>query len=150
MKPTYLEVMELIAALNHLGGTYNKVVKDTGRDAVFSVPYRFGAKSQSVRSAAARNLRLLKPHAAEFKDLSNALLMELSEGRGTIGDDEKELLGRYSISLNKLEKTSVPEQLDLQEIPEADLDLENNPIPPSVVASLALLAVAIPTPKGDA
>jgi hypothetical protein len=139
MKPSNQQVNELIRALSHLGATYTKIVKEGNRDTVVHVPYKFGAKSQAVRSAAARNLRLLRPHAEAFADTRNALLLEMSDGRGHIADEEKALSAQFNLAETKLLRSPVETDLDLAEITEVDLDLANNPIPPDVVATLAAL-----------
>lgn len=140
MKPTYQQVNDLIAAYSHLGASTTKIIKEGNQDKAVAVPYKYGAKSLDVRRAAARNLRLLKPYAEEFGDLRNALLMEKTEGRGYIGDDteaDKVLNAQFNMELRKLERQPIAEDLALVPIPEGDLDLANNPIPPFIVAVLA-------------
>lgn len=139
MKPTYNEVNELLGALAALGAKYSKILKEGSRETPIEVPYKFGAKSQAVRSAAAHNLRLLKPHAEAYNDLRNALLGELTEGRGHIADEEHELNYKFHLADQKLKRSPITEELALLPIAEADLDLANNPIPPTVVAALAIL-----------
>jgi hypothetical protein len=143
MKPTYQQVDELVAACTALGDTYNKTSQRGGQDYTDPVPYRFGAKSKDVRQAAAHNLRLLRPYQEEFTDQKNAMLMDVTEGKGHIERHEGELNARYNMKLRELQRTPVKDDLPLEHIAEADLNLEQNPIPPSVIATLAI----IPAPK---
>lgn len=144
MKPTYQQVNDLIAALNHLGASTTKIIKENGQDKAVAVPYKFGSKNLEVRRAAARNLRLLRPYAEEYSDLRNNLLMDLTEGRGHITDEEKGLNARFNLALGKLDRTAIGEEVVLLPIAEADLDLANNAIPPGLVAVLADLEAPVP------
>jgi hypothetical protein len=143
MKPTYKEVNELLGALAALGAKYSKILKEGSRETAIDVPYKYGAKSQAVRSAAAHNLRLLKPHAETYGELRDALLIEITDGRGYIrdetSDEELAISFKFHQAEQALLKTPVPVELELLPIAESDLDLANNPIPPAVVAALAVL-----------
>lgn len=141
---TYADIQEIRAGLLALGQTYSKVLKQGAQEQVVNVPYKYGAKSLAVRSAAARNLRLLKPHVEEYDERRNAILEEVSEGAGFIGDDDHERAAAFRKQLRALEQSQLPEDLDLLPIAGDDLDLANNPIPPAVVMALGLIA-----PKED-
>jgi len=146
MKPTYQQVEELVNANTALGDTYNKVSQRGGQDFADPVPYRFGGKSKTVRQAAAHNLRLLRPLLEEFTDLKNKTLLEVTEGRGHIERHEGELNAKYNIQLRELQRTPIKQDLPLEHIAEADLNLEQNPIPPQVVATLALIPAPAAAP----
>ena len=164
MKLTYRQINRLKAALTALGASYTKIIKENNRDVAVSVPYRFGKESKAVRSAAAFNLRLLGPHAETYTDLRNQILLELTAPdeqhpdrvAGVIGDEDHALESAFAIKLRELDKSEVPEDLALRPITEAQLDLETNPIPPDVIAELALLeapakaAAAAEPPESDA
>lgn len=145
MKPTYQQVDELVAALTALGATPNKVFQRGTQEFAEPVPYRFGAKSKEVRQAAAHNLRLLRPFQEERKDLQSALLLEISGNTGFIPDSDSEHIALYNLRERDLLKTCIKEDLPLEPIAEDDLNLEQNPIPPAVVAALAMIPV--PPPK---
>lgn len=156
MKPTYQQIEELVAACSALGGTFNKITQRGGQDYCDPVPYRFGGNSKKVRQAAAHNLRLLRPYLEEFTDLKNAMLMEITthkeeDKRGAIEAHERGLNAQYGMRLRDLQKTPVKEDLPLESIAEDDLNLEQNPIPPDVIATLALIpAAAAAAEKSDA
>lgn len=145
MKPTYQQVEELASACTALGDTYNKISQRGAQDYTDPVPYRFGAKSKEVRQAAAHNLRLLNPLRDEFNDLKNAALLEVTDGKGHIERHEGELNSKYNMKVRELQKTQVMQDLPLEHIAEADLNLEQNPIPPAVIAILAQITAPQPT-----
>lgn len=150
MKLTYQQVADLVHACTALGQTYNKVTQQNGQDSTSPVPYRFGSKSKEVRQAAAHNLRLLRPLNEEFTDLQNKILMELTEGRGTVLPHERELTAKFNMQLRELQRTLIKQDLPLEPIAEEDLNLEQNPIPPDVVATLALIPSNETKPASDA
>lgn len=150
MKPTYQQVEDLVKANAALGGTFNKVIQGSGgKETVEPVPYRFGAKSKEIRSAAAHNLRLLRPVAEQIADERNGLLLEMSGQTGHIPDSDGPLLAKYNLAERQLMKTPLKEDLALEPIAEEDLNLEQNPIPPAIVAILALIP-PLPEKKTDA
>lgn len=154
MKPTYHQVELLVIACTALGGTYNKVTQRGGQDYCDPVPYRFGSASKAVRQAAAHNLRLLRPFEEEYNDQKNAALMEVTahkdEGKGAIEPHERALNAEYQMKVRALQKTQIKEDLPLEHIAEADLNLEQNPIPPDVVAALAIIPAPNQKPQTDA
>jgi hypothetical protein len=148
MKPTYQQVEMLVPAYEGLGATFNKVIQSGGNETVEPVPYRFGSKSKQVRQAAAHNLRLLRPLNDEFIDQKNAALMEVTDGKGHIEKYEGELNAKYAMKVRELQRLQVKEDIALEYIAEEDLNLDQNPIPPGIIATLALIPK--PAPKSDA
>lgn len=152
MTPTYHQVEQLVAACAALGATYNKVTQRGGVDNCDPVPYKFGSRSKEVRQAAAHNLRLLRPFEEEFNDQKNAALMEVTahkeDGQGAIEPHERALNAAYQMKVRAIQKTAIKQDLPLEHIAEADLNLEQNPIPPDVVAALAIIPA--PQPQTDA
>lgn len=149
MKPTYKQINDLLNACALLGGTYNRIVQEGSKEQVSAVPYKYGAKSKAVRTAASHNLRLLRPQAEIYTDKRNELLSTLTDGACFIGDEPADgpLSAKFNLADRKLGQTSIEVELELLPIAEEDLNLEQNPLPTVVLEALKLIPPASPKPE---
>ncbi len=96
------------------------------------VPYKFGGK---VRWNIAKNLSILKRHNEDFTKARDGLILELSNGKGTIDETDKDAITAANTKVQELLATDV-EVSGLLGLALDDLNLEANPIPGSIVALL--------------
>jgi hypothetical protein len=121
------DILMLAQALQTLDG-YTKIVRDGGQDKPIHAPYEF---SGNVRFAIAKNINAIAPVNRAFSEARNALVRQFSSGGEEVpaaampGFDAavKELLDR-------------DEDIQILPLSQLDLNLDKNPIPPTVVAGL--------------
>jgi hypothetical protein len=121
------EILTAAAALNALDG-YTKVVKDGGLDKAVTVPYEFTA---NVRFSIAKNIAALGPVLRTFESSRKALIKQFSDGGNEVPADA---MAAFSEAPSEL--LDRDEEVSSAELSQADLNLERNPIPPSVIAGL--------------
>lgn len=133
MKMKVSEASALLSALSALDG-YDRVIKEGGNEKSVRDSYKLGP----ARMAVARNIRALREVVEDFQRAQNALIIEESGGTGSV--DQKtnpEGAARVAVEIQKMVDTE--HEISLISISEADLKLDVNPIPPSVLASMIVL-----------
>lgn len=128
MKLTYITAIECHGALSSLDGT-PKVIIDGGRETVVSVPMTF---TPNVRIAIARNICALRAEKDAFEQRRTELARQLANGGANVAPEH---MGEYVVAMNALSLMET-EELPVTRFTESDLNLEQNPIPPSVLAAL--------------
>lgn len=130
-KLTIARVISLHQALKSGLDGYDQVIRENGTERVVRVPYTLGAANLK----AARNCNRLETHVKDFQDACNKLINELSNGKGMISPaDNPEDVIKFISAKNNWESSEVA--VDLIPFTEAELRLDINPIPPSVLATL--------------
>ncbi len=136
--PTYTiqQLNDLYQAFTALDGQTH-VLKDEAAktEKAILVPYKFGGK---VRWNIAKNLSILKRHNEDFSKARDGLILELSDGTGSIDQEDGALISQLNAKLQELlaETTEVTGLLTLTL---DDLNLDTNPVPGSVLAVLSAL-----------
>lgn len=128
MKLTYINAIECLGALSALDGT-PKVIVDGGRETVVSVPMTF---TPNVRIAIAKNICALRMEKDAFEQRRTEIARQLANGGAAVAPEN---MGEYVVAMNALSQTETSE-LPVTCFTESDLNLSQNPIPPSVLASL--------------
>lgn len=121
------EVLNLLVALRELDG-YTKIVMEGGRETSVQASYVFTA---ATRFTLAKNIAKLQPLAKAYQDAFNAKVKEISGGESKV---PKEKEAQFLEELRPLQEQE--EEVELTKITEADMKLEVNPIPGSVLANL--------------
>ncbi len=136
MQYTVKQLNDLYAAFAALDGQTH-VLKDEAAktEKAVLVPYKFGGKT---RYTIGKNLAILKRHNEAFVKARDGLILELSEGSGTIDDANTALIGRLNKELQDL-MSQEEDGSNLFLLSEKDLNLDENPIPGSVLAILLTL-----------
>lgn len=122
------EAIALLPALTSLDGR-QRVVLDGGVEKIVTEPYRFSA---NTRMAIARNVAALQAEQVSFNAARNGIIMQMSGGAGKVPDDKVPAFQAELLSLMEADCDGV----SMRKISEADLNLAENPIPPSVLAEL--------------
>lgn len=133
MKMKISEASALLSALSALDG-YERVIKEGGNEKSVRDSYKLGP----ARLTIARNIRALREVVEDFQRAQNALIIEESGGTGSVDPKTNpEGAARVAVEIQKMVETE--HAIALLPISEADLKLDVNPIPPSVLASLIVL-----------
>lgn len=118
----------LMQGLSSLDG-YERTVKDGARERVVIERYKF---ERGFVMAMARNLTALKAIQEAYEKEITAIRAEVADG-GEIKDGPQ--LARLNDENRKL--LALPQKIELVTIQEAELKLDVNPIPISVISALA-------------
>jgi hypothetical protein len=121
------DALMLAQALQALDGNM-KIVKDGGQDKAIRVPYEF---SGNVRFAIAKNINAIAPVNRTFSDARNALVRQFSGGK-----EEVPAAAMPGFDAAVAELLDRDEEIETSPLSQLDLNLDKNPIPPSVVAGL--------------
>ena len=138
MKTT--DILALRAALGELDG-YLRIVKDGERERIVREPYKLGA---GLRLAIAKNIARTKEPVEAYVTARNAIIRELANGDSTVtGVKEMGELQQRDEELLKAEH-----DVELIQFKVAELNLDANPIPASVIMAImpALEDIYIPGP----
>lgn len=129
------DLPELAAAIIALDGTDRAVDQGPGNPArILREPYKFAG---DVRARLAANLAVLAAAGKDANDQRDALIRQISGGGSSIDQKDKAKLDEFNRAAQLLfEKERT---LDLSPIATADLQLDQNAIPVSVLAVLAKL-----------
>ena len=136
MQLTVQQILAASAALKALD-TYERVVREGSNERVVREPYRFGG---AVRMALARIQAGLRVHADAFDAAHDALVREISGGEAQIRPEMHGQQARFREEIGKV--LAATHALDLPALTEADLRLDDNPLPPSVLVALLPLLSA--------
>lgn len=123
------QALGIFGALSALDG-YEKVLKDGASEKAVKVPYDFGG---GLRLVIAQDMVALKPKVDAYTTAHNALIMQLSNGKGDFKDNPK---GEIEAQDQTLTMLSAKIDVGLTHIREPELKLDENRIPPSILAGL--------------
>lgn len=107
------------------------------------IPYAFGTdgKGGKIRYIIAKNTSILIREQEVFTKTKDALILELTNGLGTIKEDNIELINKLNVRLQPILDTVISVS-GLRGIPLSELNLDENPnLLPSVLAPLMGLIV---------
>lgn len=135
------EISELHAALLSLDG-YDRIARgaEGQPDQIVHEPYQLGGK---VRWNVAKNSGILKQLMDAYNVARNDLVKELSKDGKSIPATDTDALAKFTEEHQKIFEID-HEVSGLLKFNEADLNLDKNPIPPSVLVALMPLIVATP------
>ena len=125
--------LELVAALRALDG-YQRVIKSGENEQIIQASYKLDG---STRRKISKNIAVLKVEAAAFQEASSKLFQEISGGVDRLNPDileEAFKITQFNRENDKLLKEVI--EVELLTIAAAKLQLDDNPIPGSVLASL--------------
>lgn len=128
MKLTYIAALECLDALSALDGT-PKLITDGGKETVVTMPMAF---TPNVRIAIARNICALRAEKVNFETRRSEIARQLANGGERVAPEN---MGEYAEAINGLSREKTAE-LSVTRLSESDLNLSQNPIPPSVLANL--------------
>jgi hypothetical protein len=138
-EPIKLKVVDVISlnqALSLLDGAQKVVPQGDAPAKIVIVPYDFSGKT---RWAIAQNLIALQPHAKAADDARNALVKQIGGEAGGIKADDAAKIAKFTVAYNEL--LIQPVTVELTKIPLADLKLDINALPPSVLAILSPIII---------
>lgn len=136
MKLTLKQILDASSAVKALD-VYERVVREGGTERVVREPYRFGG---ATRMTLARTQAALQAHSDAFDKAHNALIRELANGQDHIPADAAGSKQMFVEEIGKLLASEHP--IEIAQLSEADLKLDDNPIPPSVLTALLPLLAA--------
>ncbi|HEY0966926.1 MAG TPA: hypothetical protein VGD88_06025 [Opitutaceae bacterium] len=132
LKLKYAQLVELGSALSALDGAQRVVPQGDGKpSAVVFTAYELGGKTRLV---IARNVAAIKTPLEAFEQTRQALLKQVSPGAPEKVATDPELTAKFIALWN--DATKDPVTVDLAKIPEDDLKLDANAVPPSVLTAL--------------
>jgi hypothetical protein len=124
---TVQQTRELYVALSSLDG-YEKIVKDGASEKVVKTPYAFGG---GLRLAIGRNLLAVSPTVQVYDKSSRELFTQFAGGKDKL---EGEGLVKFQAEAQKMQDAKA--SVEVIKIKPAELKLDENPIPGSVIAGL--------------
>lgn len=135
MKLKISQINQLKEAISSLEGTPRvvKIVTDgVSSEKIITEPFKFGGK---IRWNLSKNLSILTHKMEGFNKVRNDLLMEISEGAGLIKADDHERKIKFNQQLEEI-INSEEDVSGILKLSEADLNLDENPIPLSAIVAL--------------
>lgn len=123
---------------------YKKIVPSTNPgvpDQIVIVPYELSGRT---RMAIAENLSALKPTIDAFEIANGNLSKSFGKNGADVDQKDQEAMAKYIAELTQILKR--PVSVNLVKIPLADLNLDHNPVPPSVISALAPVIAKDPHP----
>ena len=130
LRLTVEQALDLLAGLTALDG-HEELVGEGKQQQKIVVPYTLGGP---LRQAIFHDITATKPVAADFQNARNAVVIELSKGAGKLDPGSPE---SAKLALQTQAMMAQPVDLKLDRIKLADLKLDSNPIPGTVLAQLA-------------
>jgi hypothetical protein len=133
---TTAQVIELAVGLNALDEKYDKVIKDGSTEKVAKVGYQLSAVA---RLAVANDMVQVRNAQQAYQDAVQKIRAQyMTDGGLKASADGKSLEGpkieEYTAQVRQM--LDAKQELPLQKIKDADLRLDENPIPSSVLAAL--------------
>lgn len=125
------DCLAMLGALNALDGRDVVVGAGTPAERIVRLPYEFG--SGKLRIDIARDITALTTAQKDAQAAQQKILLEISKGTGEIKPGTLELV-EYNKQMSQL--TERPCRADLVHITAAELKLDKNEIPSSVLTSL--------------
>ncbi len=132
---TVRDIITLHGALSSLDGYAHIIKGEDGKDKSITVPYKFTGK---VRWNIAKALTITKTYTDNYTKTRDAAINEISGGVGSIKEGDTEKIGRLNMELSSLLEVK-EEVVGLLSFTQADLNLDDNPIPVSVLTALTPL-----------
>lgn len=142
-KVTVEQADRILNALAALDG-YQKVVKDGGQDKVVLVAYEL---SGNTRKLIAKDIDILTPVLRQYGKVRQGLVKQFFNRDVLPASGSEEFQKMAQTDTFKKLTDEVQKQLDapvdeeVQKISDADLKLDTNPIPPSVLAALSPIRI---------
>ena len=133
-EPIKLKVSDLLALQQGLAafdGQQKVVPQGDAPAKVVLVPYELPGKT---RWAIAQDLAAIAPALKAADEARNALLKQIGGEAGTISSSDTVRISKFTAAYNEVLNQVVT--VELTKIPSADLKLDANPLPPTVLASL--------------
>jgi hypothetical protein len=135
MKLKVKDAKIILNSLLQLDG-YEAVVKIDGNDRIIKKPYDLSGKT---RWNIIKDISILERKMLDFEKLRNQLILEISEGKGGIMENEKDKLQKFSDKITPV--LMEEEEVDgLLKLTRADLKLDSesdiNPFPNGVIKPL--------------
>ena len=133
-EPIKLKVSDLLALQQGLAafdGQQKVVLQGDAPAKVVLTPYELSGK---VRWVIAQDLAALQPQAKAVDEARNALLKQIGGEFGTIPSTDTARISKFTAAYNEVLNQSVT--VELTKIALADLKLDANPLPPTVLSSL--------------
>lgn len=123
------QAYELLDGLKTLDG-HQVIIRDGAKESAVMQPYTFGG---GLLLVIAGDIAKLHAVTATFEAAKRALVMQASKGTGQIAPGSPEWASSKEQLANMLAEK---QPIELRHIKAAELNLEKNPIPPSVLALL--------------
>jgi len=132
---TVQQEVTLASALSALDG-HTSIIKVNGQDSAVNVAYTF---SGDVRWKIRDDLAALQPKVDAFQKVQQDVLKEVSGGKGFIAPTDATGQATYAMKVDEAGKHVDENPPKLQTFTRADLNLNDNPIPGTVLNALAPL-----------
>ena len=134
-EPIKLKVSDLLALQQGLAafdGQQKVVPQGDAPAKVVLVPYELSGKTRWI---IAQNLAALQPQVKAADEARNALLKQIGGESGTIPATDTARISKFTAAYNEVLNQSVT--VELTKLALADLKLDANPLPPTVLSALA-------------
>lgn len=128
------DIISIHSALSRLDGV-NHLLKKGSAEEVHWIPFQFDHK---VRWNIVKNARIFKELWEDFSAVNDGIIKEISGGHSGIDEEDKEKVDKYNLAYEKLANETKEIEGTLR-LKLADLNIEVNPIPASILVALSPL-----------